>query len=1133
MIKLAYIQGRQVSPAKLAILMTGLVGIMFYGLLVGQTSTAESRLVGPSTSAMGSVDRVAVRDADQERDSVLAAHREWKETFQPVGDGWQVGTAHFDRRGVTIGVDGEKSWGLELAGYGIGRQQRLVAGKAREVSAAPKRLGYCWDDLLEEWYVSDARGIEHGYTISRRPAAETSGDQLTLTLDVRGTASARVSDDRRSVLFADGGAPLIDYNGLRVWDAKGRELPAHFEMASPRQLQIVVDDQGASYPVTVDPWMQDAYLKASNPNLNDYFGQSVAIDGDTAVVGAPGEESNGTSQTDNSQSQAGAAYVYVKSGGVWTQQAYLKASNVEGGDVFGIAVGISGDTIVVGASYEASGNAANQNDNSASGAGAAYVFVRSGGVWTQQAYLKASNIDSSDEFGFAVAISGDTIVVGAHIESSNGSGPNNNSAFAAGAAYVFVRSGGVWTQQAFLKSDDPDAGDEFGFSVGISGDTIIVGSFFDDGPSNPGSEIGAAFIFVRTGGSWSQQTILRASNGEDNDLFGSSVAVDGDTAVVGATGEASNGVGGPTDNSLSTSGAAYVFKRTGGTWAEEAYLKASNVDGGDEFGSAVSVSGDQVLVSAKAEESNGAGGQSDNSASAAGAAYIFKRTSGNWAQTDYLKASNAESNDNFGYAVAISGLTAVVGARAEASDGSSQANNAAPNTGAVYAFSTPAPVTPPSPSGTTVSSVITTTGNLGSGGTATVTVTVTNGSGSQVTPTVVSTLPEEMAVVSGSCVGTGGSCVVSTMSAKNGSHHNLSRVQAQLSPQRTVTWTGAVPANGSVTYSFRVQVGTQVQPGTSLCIATTVGGAAAGTVCTLVSAPPVGPGLLPLAASPANQHKAGSILIFNLYTSGINPSLNDTRITITNTNPVNPVNLHLFFVDGSNCSVADQFVTLTQNQTMSQLASDVDPGVTGYLIVVATDSLGCPIVANDLLGGAFVKFESGHRANLPALGIAGLGNGSISCDPGALSATIAFDGVSFNELPRTLAIDSLESRAAGTSTLLVVNRLGGSLLTGASTLGTMAGLLFDDKEVSQSFTLTGGSCQLRGILGNNFPRTAPRYDTVIPAGRTGWLKFWTVENMAISGVMVNDSPTGFSQGHNLHTLTTTTASLTIPIFPAN
>ena len=270
---------------------------------------------------------------------------------------------------------------------------------------------------------------------------------------------------------------------------------------------------------TATTWTQQAYLKASNTDVGDWFGYSVAVSGDTVVVGAAGEDSNATGingdQSDNSAFVAGAAYVFVRSGTTWTQQAYLKASNTDAGDDFGDSVAVSGDTVVVGAAGEASnatGINGDQSDNSAGAAGAAYVFVRSGATWTQQAYLKASNTDAVDDFGYSVAVSGDTVVVGAFGEASNATGINgdqsDNSADDAGAAYVFVRNGATWTQQAYLKASNTDADDFFGWSVAVSGDTVVVGAFGEasnatgingDQSDNSARGAGAAYIFIGLG----------------------------------------------------------------------------------------------------------------------------------------------------------------------------------------------------------------------------------------------------------------------------------------------------------------------------------------------------------------------------------------------------------------------------------------------------------------------------------------------------------------------------------------------------------------------------------------------------------------------------------------------------------
>jgi hypothetical protein len=341
-------------------------------------------------------------------------------------------------------------------------------------------------------------------------------------------------------------------------------------------------------------WSQQAILKASNGNADDQFGWAVAISGNTIVVGSQWEDSSATgvngNQSNNEATNSGAAYVFVRSGTNWSQQAYLKASNTAGGryegglpitgDLFGSTVAISGDIIAVGAPYEdskASGVNGNQNDNSVPYAGAAYVFVRTGTNWSQQAYLKASNTRIYHVFGISVGVSGDTVVVGAYGEDSGAIGVNGDqydtNAPDSGAAYVFVRSGSNWNQQAYLKASNTAAGANarFGEFLAISGDTIIIGARQEQSSATGinGNQTnrsiahaGAAYVFVRSRTNWSQQAYVKASNTEADDWFGGSVALSGDTAVVGAIGEASGATGvngNQNDNSAGDSGAAYVF----------------------------------------------------------------------------------------------------------------------------------------------------------------------------------------------------------------------------------------------------------------------------------------------------------------------------------------------------------------------------------------------------------------------------------------------------------------------------------------------------------------------------------------------------------------------------------------------
>ncbi len=624
----------------------------------------------------------------------------------------------FDGHGFLTRPDaGGWEWGLELKSYGFPTNKRAIRSEP-EVKTAGARVSYLRDAALSEWFVNDSRGLEHGFTLEQAPdrAGAQRETKIEFDLAVRGDLHPVIGPDGAAFRFVDAqGGTVLTYSELRVWDADGRNLPARFAVERGG-VRLTFDASGARYPITVDPIAQQAYLKASNTDAGDRFGYSVAISGDTVVVGAPGESSNatgiGSDQANNSAPEAGAVYLFVRNGVTWTQQAYLKASNTDAGDQFGYSVAVSGDTVVVGAYGEgsdATGIDGDQTDNTAPQAGATYVFVRNGVTWTQQAYLKASNTDASDRFGYSVAVSGDTAVVSAYLEASSAKGINgdqaDNSAPQAGAAYVFIRNGMTWTQQAYLKASNTEAGDLFGYSVAISGDTLVAGAFGEDSNAtgingdqmnNSASQAGAAYVFVRNGATWTQQAYLKASNTDAFDLFGYSAAVSADTVVIGAYGEASHATGidgDQTDNSASQAGAAYVFVRNGVTWTQQAYLKASNTNGGDFFGYSVAVSGDTVVAGAFGEDSNSTGingDQTNNTAPQSGAAYVFLRNGVTWTQQTYMKASNTDAGDFFGYSVAVSGDTTVVGAYPEASAatgiGGNQADNHAPQAGAAYVF---------------------------------------------------------------------------------------------------------------------------------------------------------------------------------------------------------------------------------------------------------------------------------------------------------------------------------------------------------------------------------------------------------------------------------------------------------------
>jgi hypothetical protein len=407
-------------------------------------------------------------------------------------------------------------------------------------------------------------------------------------------------------------------------------------------------------------WSQQAYIKASNTDNGDSFGISVSLssDGNTLAIGATGEGSNVTGvdgdQTNNSAAASGATYVFTRSGTSWSQQAYIKASNTGASDEFGrsVSLGEDGNTLAIGATSEdsnATGINGDQTNNTAAIAGAAYVYIRSGTSWSQQAYIKASNTDAGDHFGLIVSLStdGNTLAVSAQSEASNASGINgdqtDNSVADSGAAYVFVRSGVNWSQQAYIKASNAEANEYFSYSMNLSadGNTLAVGTPYEDSnavgingdqTNNSAVTAGAAYVFSRTGTSWSQQAYIKASNAEANDWFGVmlSLSANGNTLAVGGSNDDSNATGingDQANNTVTGSGAVYVFERSGTSWSQQAYIKASTTGIYDLF-AWPTLSGDSntLAVGASREDSsaNGINGdQSINESHSAGAVFVY------------------------------------------------------------------------------------------------------------------------------------------------------------------------------------------------------------------------------------------------------------------------------------------------------------------------------------------------------------------------------------------------------------------------------------------------------------------------------------------------------------------------------
>lgn len=365
----------------------------------------------------------------------------------------------------------------------------------------------------------------------------------------------------------------------------------------------------------------------------DGAGRSVSISGDVVVVGAPLRD-------DDSGTNSGSAYVFRKSGSTWIGEQKLTASDAAPYDYFGVSVDVEGDIAVVGA---------DSDDGNDTNSGSAYVFRWNGSSWVEEQKLLASDGAFLDLFGGSVAISGDTVVVGAHNEG------NTHSENGHGAAYVFRFNGTTWVQEQKLLPLDAAPVDWFGTSVAVSGDVVVVGAHFDD---DNGSASGSAYVFRRTGSTWVQEQKLLGSNGAAYDVFGYSVAVYGDLAVVGAYKDDDKGI---------NFGSAYVFRFNGSRWIEETELYGSDSATNQAFASSVSV-GDDVAVIGAPDKSPGA-------------VYVFRKNGSSWVEEQKLTASDGTPWDELGHSVAVSGDEIVSGAPGNW--------DIAPDAGSAYVFDLP------------------------------------------------------------------------------------------------------------------------------------------------------------------------------------------------------------------------------------------------------------------------------------------------------------------------------------------------------------------------------------------------------------------------------------------------------------
>ena len=443
-------------------------------------------------------------------------------------------------------------------------------------------------------------------------------------------------------------------------------------------------------PQATSGWQQRFFLKPEITTPGTGFGGAVSVAGDRAVVGRVEDR----------------VQVYVRSGGDWVLDEVIESPNADD-TLFGYAVAIHGDTLAVGDPFF--GNTILDPLYY----GAVYVYVRDGSGWTLQDVLTANAPTvplDDDKFGVSVALWGNTIVVGAHDEDSAAVGVDgdelDNSAPNAGAAYVFLRNGSTWTREAYLKASNTDALDRFGFSVDLHEDTVVVGAPEEDSrstvvdagqASNLAPEAGAAYVFRRTGSTWSQEAYLKAPNTESDDLFARTVAVSGDRILVGAEFEDGGDAGADadaSDNTATASGAAYTYVRTGSTWSYESYLKTMEIESWQYFGTAVDLDGDTAIVGT--HDWSGATGVNpwpptpEVDVVRSGSAYVFIRGDDEWHLQAYLKAAVTSDWDEFGAEVAISGTTALVGAPFQNSESlginGDQSSDSGPANGAAYFF---------------------------------------------------------------------------------------------------------------------------------------------------------------------------------------------------------------------------------------------------------------------------------------------------------------------------------------------------------------------------------------------------------------------------------------------------------------
>ncbi|MFI5300267.1 MAG: hypothetical protein ACHREM_19435, partial [Polyangiales bacterium] len=499
-----------------------------------------------------------------------------------------------DARGATLTGLGTSTWTLGLHATRVGRDGAMRPLSTSLPNERDGRVAFDRGDNVSEWFVHDTRGLEHGFDVRSRPIGNGS---LVIDVEVDGLTPTVISNGAGVSLAGASGHGVLRYEQLVANDAAGRRLPARM-VVDGRKIALRVEDAGARYPIVVDPLVnmaQQAVLVASDGASGDAFGTCVGISGSTVIVGAP-------DKLVGSNANQGAAYVFSGSGSTWTQVGPdLHASDGAANDNFAANVAIDGSTAILGTP--------NKTVGANVGQGAAYVFAASGSTWKQVGpALHASDGTASDSFGSSVAISGTTAIIGASGKSAH-----------QGVAYIFSGTGATWTQLGpALQASDASAGDYFGYSVAINGTTAIVGAphKYDAVPDS-----GIAYVFTQAGATWTQQTELLGTSAGSDTLFGFSVALSGTTLIIGMSPSRSLG---------------YIYTGAGPSWSAPVYAPGNSPFALDGSMMIATYAGNLVLP--------------------------FMEGSGGWTRVGANQLASGNAGDGFGSSIAISGITAVVGA---------------------------------------------------------------------------------------------------------------------------------------------------------------------------------------------------------------------------------------------------------------------------------------------------------------------------------------------------------------------------------------------------------------------------------------------------------------------------------------